>query len=319
MDSGHAHSHLGDLAKQTTARLAISLVITLAFVVVEAIAGFWANSLVLLTDAAHNFTDVIALALSWYAVRVTARPANSGKTYGYHRVGILVALVNSTTLALIVLGIFYEAYHRLVAPLPVEANILIVVAVIAFVVNAGTAWLVKRGSENDLNLRSAFLHLAGDAASTFAAILAGIGIALTRLEWLDPLFSLFIGGLILWNAWGIIREAVDILLEGTPRDVDMSQIVRDLLGVEGVRGVHDLHLWSITQNMHSFSAHVVTDDTPISASAAIQQQISAMLFHKYGVAHATLQFECAGCEPDCLYCDLEEANHKHTRARGAFE
>lgn len=310
----HAHSHLGDISQQTTARLATALAITLAFVVFEAFAGFWANSLALLTDAAHNFTDVIALALSWYAIRLRARPAHSGKTYGYHRVGILVALVNSTTLALIALGIFYEAYRRLVAPPQVQEDVLVVVAAIAFVVNAGTAWLVKRGSESDLNLRSAFLHLAGDAASTFAAIVAGIGIALTGWEWLDPLVSIFIGALILWNAWGIIREAVEILLESTPRDVDMSEIVRDLLRVDGVRGVHDLHVWSITQNMRSLSAHVASADIPISASATIQREINEMLFHKYGIAHATLQFECSECEPDSLYCDLEKANHRHNHA-----
>jgi len=140
---------------------------------------------------------------------------------------------------------------------------------------------------------------------------AGIGIVLTGQEWLDPLVSVFIGALILWNAWGIIREAVDILLESTPRDVDMSEIVRDLLRVNGVRGVHDLHVWSITQNMHSLSAHIATDDIPVSASAAIQREISEVLFHKYGIAHVTLQFECLECEPGLLYCDLEKANHQH--------
>jgi len=311
MNDSHTHSHLADVSQQNTARLAASLVITLAFVFIEGIAGLWSNSLALLTDAAHNFTDVIALALSWHALTLAARPANSRRTYGYHRVGILIALVNSTTLVLIAGGIFYTAYQRLLAPPQVDARVLTLVAAIAFVVNLGTALLIRRGSEHDLNLRSAFVHLAGDAASTCAAILAGIGIALTGWQWLDPFVSILIGALILGNAWSIIREAMNILLEGTPRDVDVGAIVRDLKHVNGVNDVHDLHVWSITQSMRSLSAHIATDDIPISASAPIRREISELLFHKYRIAHATLQFECAGCQLDLLYCDLETANH-HT-------
>ena len=179
MTTAPMHSHTAEAAHLTIKRLALALIITLAFVVIEALAGLYANSLALLTDAAHNLTDVIALGLSWYAVRLTIRPAHSGKTFGYHRAGILIALANSTTLVLIALGVFYEAYQRLSAPPQVEAGILIVVALVAFLVNTGTALLVKRGSEHDLNMRSAFVHLAGDAVATFGAILAGIGIALT--------------------------------------------------------------------------------------------------------------------------------------------
>ena len=305
----HHHSHLAEVSQQNTLRLAASLAITLGFVIVEALAGFWSNSLALLTDAAHNFTDVIALALSWHALNLAARPANARRTFGYHRAGILIALVNSTTLALIALGIFYEAYHRLLAQPQVDAPTLTAVAAIAFVVNLGTALLVRQGSEHDLNMRSAFVHLAGDAASTFAAILAGIGIALTGWQWLDPAVSILIGGLILWNAWSIIRETMNILLEGTPSDVNLEEIVRDLKGMHGVTDVHDLHVWSITQRMRSLSAHIAVDDIPISASAVIQREINALLFHKYGIAHTTLQFECVGCESSLLYCDLKKANH----------
>ncbi len=302
----HAHS-----VATTTKRLVVALAVTLAFVIGETLAGLYANSLALLTDAAHNLTDVIALALSWYALRLIARPAHSNRTFGYHRAGILVALMNSTTLVLIALGIFYEAYQRLLSPPRVEANVLIGVSAIAFMINAGTAWLLMQGSESDLNLRSTFMHLVGDAVSTLGAFLAGIGIALTGIEALDPLVSVLIGVLILWNAWGIVRETMDILLEGTPRDVDMSLMVRDLLRVKGVRGVHDLHVWSITRNLRALSAHVLTDDIPISAGASVQREINEILLHQYGIAHATLQLECAGCEPDVLYCDLAVAAHSH--------
>lgn len=312
METGHSHthSHFGDLTKQTTNRIAISLGLTLAFVGFEAIAGLWGNSLALLSDAGHNLTDVIALGLSWYAIRLSTQPANAAKTFGYHRAGILVALVNSTTLVVIALGIFYEAYQRFISTPEVQANILIGVGIVAFLINAGTAWLVKRGSEHDLNLRSAFVHLMGDVISTIGAILAGVIIAFTGMNWLDPLVSVFIGLLILWNAWSILRETVDILLESTPRDIDMSKMVRDLMSVNGVRGVHDLHVWSITQSLRALSAHIVTDDISISSGAGIQREINEIASHKYSIGHATLQLECVGCEPDLLYCDISE-NHEH--------
>ena len=173
--NAHSHSHTAEAANLTVRRLALALGLTLAFVIVEALAGFYANSLALLTDAGHNLTDVMALGLSWYAFRLTARPAHAGKTFGYHRAGILIALFNSSSLVAMTLWIFYEAYERLITPPEVEATVLIVVAILAFAVNMGTALLVKRGSHNDLNLRSAYMHLAGDAISTFGAILAGVG------------------------------------------------------------------------------------------------------------------------------------------------
>jgi cobalt-zinc-cadmium efflux system protein len=304
-----------DLTRSTARRLpaqaglALSLGLTATFVVVEVVAGFFANSLALLTDAAHNLTDVIALGLTWYALRLTTQPANAGKTYGYHRAGILVALVNSTTLALIALGIFYEAYRRFIEPPVVKADVLIGVGAVAVVVNLGTALLVRRGAEHDLNLRSAFLHLMGDVLSTGGAVVAGIVIRFTGLNWIDPLVSIFIGLLILWNAWSIVRESVAILMESTPNDVDLHKLVEDVVGVEGVRGVHDLHVWSISQGLRTLSAHVVTDDVTISTGARIQAAVNELLACKYGVFHATLQLECAECANNGLFCDVAN-NHR---------
>jgi len=305
----HTHSHVGDLANQTTKRLALSLVLTLGFVIIEAFAGFISNSLALLTDAAHNFTDVIALGLSWYALRISSQPAHAGKTYGYHRVGILVALVNSTTLILIALGIFYEAWHRFLAPPVVDAPILIAVGIVALIINAVTAWLVHKGSDHDLNLRSAFVHLMGDVLSTIGAVIAGVVIFFTQWNWLDPLVSVLIGALILWNAWGILRQTIHILLESTPENIDIKDMVDDLLTVEGVRGVHDLHVWSINENLRVLSAHVMTEDIPVSVGIIIQRGVNEILFHKYNIQHATLQLECEGCDPSMLYCDITEINH----------
>src|SRR5215211_5378871 len=307
--SSHTHSHLREAAKQTTSRLSLSLFLTLSFVVFEAGAGYFANSLALLTDAAHNLTDVIALGLSWFAIRLTAQPANASKTYGYHRAGILVALLNSTTLVLISIGIFYEAYQRFLSSPEVQSNILIGVGLIAVVVNLVTALLVHRGSENDLNLRSAFLHLMGDVISTVGAVIAGVIIYFTNANWLDPFVSVLIGFLILYNAWGILKDAIDILLESTPRDVDVKNMVDDIIQVDGVLGIHDIHVWSLTQSLRTMSAHILTDDRHISAGAPIQRQIGEILQHRYNIVHATLQLECVDCFPDSLYCDLNGHFH----------
>jgi cobalt-zinc-cadmium efflux system protein len=305
----HSHSHLRDAAQQSTRRLSISLFLTLAFVFIEAAAGIFSNSLALLTDAVHNLTDVIALGLSWFAIRITTRPANDRKTFGYHRVGILVALINSTTLVLISLGIFYEAWHRFISPPEVQSSILIGVGLIAVIVNIVTAMLVHKGSDTDLNLRSAFIHLMGDVLSTIGAVIAGVIIYFTDANWLDPLVSVLIGGLILYNAWDILRDAVDILLEAKPRDIDSTKLVDDVLEVEGVLGVHDLHIWSIAQNLRTMSAHVLTDDLSISDGANIQRQINEIMYHRYNIAHATLQLECVDCLSDSMYCDLCSPSH----------
>jgi cobalt-zinc-cadmium efflux system protein len=303
--------HITDLDRSTTRRMALSLGLTATLVAVEVVAGLFANSLALLTDAAHNVTDVLALALTWWALRAAIRPAHAGKTYGYHRAGILAALVNSTTLVLIALGIFYDAYRRLLAPPEVKADVLIGVGLVAVVINLGTALLVRRGSQHDLNLRSAYLHLMGDVLSTVGAVAAGIAIRFTGLNWLDPLVSIFIGLLILWNAWGILRESFNILMESTPADVDVEAVVNSILGVEGVRGVHDLHIWSITRNLRTLSAHILTDDIPISQATKVQTAVGEVLNHIYGISHITLQLECEGCYQIDLYCDITVNNHDH--------
>jgi len=310
--SDHPHVHFGNLASQTTKRLALSLGLTAAFVVIETIAGVFGNSLALLTDAAHNFTDVIALGLSWYAVKLATQPAHAGKTFGYHRVGILVALVNSTTLILIALGIFYEAWKRFLSPPQVDSAILIGVGALAFFINLGTAWLVKSGSEHDLNLRSTFLHLMGDVMSTLGAVIAGIIIAFTNWNWLDPFVSVLIGAFILWSAWSILRQSIHILLESTPESIDMDSMVSALLKVDGVRGVHDLHVWSINESLRALSAHIVIDDISISAGASIQQDLNKILAHEYNIRHATLQLECEGCNGNILFCNISQHQHEHT-------
>ena len=301
-----SHSHFNDQTNHAIRRLALSLGITLAFVFVEVIYGLLANSLALLTDAAHNFTDVLALGLSWWALRLATRPSHARRTYGNHRAGILVALVNSTTLVIIAIGIFYEAYRRFLAPPEIRAGLMITVGILAVFVNLATALLVRQGSQHDLSMRSAFVHLMGDVLSTLGAVIGGVIILYTGLNWIDPLVSVLIGFLILWNAWGIIREAIDILMEATPSDIDIDSMLLDLQTVKGVRGVHDLHVWSINQSMRTLSAHILTEDISISSGVAIQEDLADLLSRKYRVSHATLQLECEGCNPSVLYCELTD-------------
>ncbi len=307
----HSHSNIGDLTKQTTKRLTLSLILTAAFVVIEVIAGVFGNSLALLTDAAHNFTDVIALGLSWYALHLATKPAHAGKTFGYHRVGILVALINSTTLILIAFGIFFEAYHRFLIPPEVDSTLLIGVGAVAFIINLVTALMVKEGSENDLNLRSAFLHLMGDVMSTLGAVIAGIIIAFTNWNWLDPFVSVLIGVFILYNAWSILKQTIHILLESTPENINMDSMVTELRSVNGVLDVHDLHVWSISENLRMLSAHVVIDNVSIGEGVSIQHNINELLAHNYNIQHATLQMECEGCGNGLLYCEIREHHHEH--------
>lgn len=308
MSHDHTHAHPIPGGKNAGLRLGLALSLTFAFVFVEIFAGLWGNSLALLTDAAHNFTDVIALGLSWYAIRIATRPAHARKTFGYHRSGILVALFNAASLGLISFGIFSEAWQRFQAPPEVDSGILIWVGSAAFIVNLATAWMIKEGSENDLNLRSAFLHLMGDVLSTLGAVAAGVVILFTGWNWLDPLVSVLIGGLILWNAWGILRQAVNILLESTPSDIDMEKMLDEIRAVPGVESVHDLHVWSITENMRMLSAHIVAADQPISAGAGIQAAIRQLLAEHYQIEHATLQLECACCTPGGPFCEMGQSD-----------
>ena len=276
-ETDHEHELGTTAGSSIRTRLALALWLTLAFVIVEAAAGLLANSLALLTDAAHNLTDVVALGLSWYALRLQAQPANSERTYGYHRAGIIVALVNSGAMLLMSALVLVEAYRRILVPSSVHAETLMGIGLIAFIVNVLTAWLIHRPGEKDLNVRSAFLHLMGDVASTAAAVAAGVGIYFTGANWMDPAASALIAILILISAVGVLRGAVGILLEATPPDVNMLALVGDMSRIPGVLGVHDLHVWSLSQDLRNMSAHVLTDEAGLRAGDRIRNEINAML------------------------------------------
>ena len=307
--SHHSHHHhqAPSSGRGAKLRLITALVLTFCFVFYEALAGLQSQSLALLSDAAHNLTDVVALAISGYALHLAEKPAHAARTFGYHRGGILAALFNAATLLVIALGIAAEAWFRFQSPVPVSWEALIGVGSLALVVNGISAWLVGHGSHDDLNLRSAFLHLLGDVLSNLGAILAGIGIGWTGKLWLDPLASLLIGVLILWNAWVIVRETLDILMEGAPRDIGVDDVGQVLAAHPRVIGIHDLHVWSLSRSLRFLSVHVEVEDLPVSETQLIRHELSLKLLENFRISHATFQFES---EPACqqrLYCNVSDA------------
>ncbi|MCZ6491443.1 MAG: cation diffusion facilitator family transporter [Acidobacteria bacterium] len=276
--------------------LKYSIFVMLALALAEAVAGYLTNSLALLSDAGHNFTDSLALLLAWFAVYLQTKPADETKTYGYHRAGVLAAFVNALTLIGIALYIFYEAYHRLRNPSPVNAEWMMVVAAVGFLVDAGVSYALYRGSRRDINVRSAFLHTAGDAVSTGGIVIGGWLIQRTGWQQIDPILSLLIGGLILWTSVDIIRETLNILLEGLPRGLRLGTVVKAMLRVEGVEGIHDVHIWSLGSNTHAMSCHVGIADIPPSASEEILKQINSVLEREFHISHTTIQFEHVVCD-----------------------
>lgn len=306
---GHDHDELqgGFHSRVFKIRLLIAIVLTVVFVLFEAIKGISSQSLALLSDAAHNLTDVIALGISGYALHLAEKPAHAGRTYGYHRGGILAALFNAATLLVIAIGIGVEAWFRFQNPVQVSWETLVSVGSLAIVVNGFSAWLVGHGSHDDLNLRSAFLHLLGDVISNLGAILAGIGIGWSGKLWLDPLGSLLIAILIVWNAWVIVRETLDILMEGAPRDVGVEDVGRVIASHTKVIGIHDLHVWSLSRSLRFLSVHVEVEDVPVSETNVIRHELSLMVLELFRITHATFQFES---EPVChrrLFCDVSNA------------
>jgi cobalt-zinc-cadmium efflux system protein len=290
------HARASDARNATTSRvLRISLVVTLAYIVLLVVAGLRAHSLALLSEAGHNLSDFVALLMSWGAVYLQGRPPSARKTFGYNRAGVLVAFVNGLSLVLIAFYIFYEAFRRLQAPVDVHAGIMIWVAAAGVVMNGAIALLLMRG-RRDINLRSALLHEIGDTLSTAAVIAGGIVIALTGQRWIDPALSVGIGVMILWSSIGIIRESLNILLEGTPSGMELQRIEQIIRAIPGVNDVHDLHVWSIGSDTHSLSCHVAIADMPASESEGILRLIREQMGKRFHIHHTTIQFELAVCE-----------------------
>jgi cobalt-zinc-cadmium efflux system protein len=295
-----------------------AVVITLGFVGGEAVAGYFAHSLALLSDAGHNFADAAALGFSWYALWIARKPANRGMTYGYHRVGILAALVNAVSLVVIALLILWEAIGRLRTPEPVHGWLMIIVAAVAVGVNLLIGLWLHTGAKHDLNVRSAYLHMMGDAVSALGVVIAGIIVVATSWHAADPIVSFLIAALILWSSWGILKESVNVLLEGTPDGMDMSAVEKCIASVPGVHGVHDLHVWTVGPGAIAASVHILVAEQSIRDGQQILKAVVEELRHHHNINHTTVQVEVEGHESDEMYCCIQpgadtaaHAGHHH--------
>ena len=308
----HVHASPGG-SEKTSRILRFSLVVTAAYIVLLVVAGIRAHSLALLSEAGHNLSDFFALLLSLAAVYLQSRPPSSTKTYGYHRAGVLAALVNAVSLVAVAGFIFYEGFRRLQSPEHVHAGVMISVAAAGVVMNGVIALLLYRAGR-DVNIRSAFLHEIGDTLSTAAVIAGGWAIMATGHYWIDSVLSIAIGVLILWSGFGIVRETLNILLEGTPRGVKLEAVEAAMRQIDGVNDVHDLHVWSIGSETRALSCHISIADIPPSASERILRDVKHRLRDEFHIAHTTIQFENAVCEVahGCVIPVAEETHqHKH--------
>jgi cobalt-zinc-cadmium efflux system protein len=307
----HAHSHGHGHGHATSNVLRWSTLLTAAFVAVEIIGGIRAHSLALLSDAGHNFTDAIALLLAWFGLYLETKPADESKTYGYHRGGVLAAFVNALALIALSAWIFAESVGRLRNPHPVASSIMIGVAALGLLINSGIMLALWGARRRDVNIRGAFLHMLGDALGSIAIIAGAVAIRFTGWQRVDPLLSILIAFFIVWTAWDIVRESLDILLEGLPTGMSLADVEGAIESVEGVLDVHDLHIWSLGSNTRALSCHVQIHDIPPSASDAVLQRVNGMLAARFHVYHTTVQFEHTSCSISETGCAIPVSLHQH--------
>jgi len=307
----HSHHHHG----ATGNRLRLSLAATVLFIVIELVAGFRAHSLALLSDAGHNFTDALSLLLAWFAFYVQSKPADDSRTYGYQRAGVLAAFVNALALIPLAGIIFYESYQRIGSPEPVGEKLMIWVAGLGLVMNTGIMLGLREAGRRDLNIRSAFIHMLGDAVSSAGIIAGAVVMIATGYHWVDPVLSILIGLMILWTAWDIIKESLNILLEGLPREMNLETVIGAVRRIPGVIDVHDVHIWSLASHSHAMSCHVMIDDLPPSASDAILRSVNGVLESRFHITHTTVQFEHSLCQISETGCAV--AVHDQAQGEGA--
>jgi cobalt-zinc-cadmium efflux system protein len=311
------HVH-GPATEKTKRILCISLGLTFAYILLTLIVGLRAHSLALISEAGHNTSDFLALLLSFVAVYFHSRPATDKKTFGYRRAGVLAAFVNGIALIGIAVWLAVEAIGRLLHPLVVEPHWMMITAAIGVAMNGILAWMLSRVS-HDVNIRGAFIHMLGDTLSTAAVIIGGAAIALTGMQWIDPALSILIAALIFWSSLSIMRETLNILLEGTPDNLSLTDIRSAMQTVAGVCGVHDLHVWSIGSHLNALACHVTISDIPPSESRRILADINVELREHFHILHTTIQFEQreeTGCpvEDGCTPLTEEFSGAAHTHS-----
>ena len=303
------HSKASHLTSTSSRPLKIAITIVLVVMVFEVIGGILSNSLALLGDAGHMLVDTLALGLALFAVTIARRPATPTKTYGYHRIEIMAALVNGTALFLVSAYIFYEAYQRLLEPPLINTPLMIGVAIIGLAANLIGIMLLRRASRRSLTIKAAFWHIIGDTISSVGVIVAGIIISVTGWGIVDSLIAIFIGGIILWGAVRLVSESVDILMEAVPKHIQVDKVIEIIKNVPGVEEVHDIHIWTITSGIHALSAHLFIEDQRVSKSAEIVETVNRNLGRHFDITHTTLQLECESC-PTGFIRDINKPSNR---------
>ncbi len=291
---GHAHGHHNHIPPGANERtLWLALALTGSFTLVEAVAGWMTGSLALMSDAAHMFTDSAALGVALAAARFGRMPADAKRTFGYQRFEVLAAALNAALLFVVALYILYEAWQRLLAPAPIHATAMLVVAILGLMVNLVAMRLLHAGSKQNLNMRGAYLEVVADLAGSAGVIVAALLIEFTGRTWIDPLVAVAIGLWVVPRTWVLFKVSVNILLEGVPEGLDMQEVRAGILAVPGVCGVHDLHVWAVASNEASLSAHVVVECAEDAEPALAG--VAHMLEQRFRIGHSTIQVESGGC------------------------
>jgi len=302
MGDDHAHAHGNEHAPRGAASeragagraLRTMLVLSAAYMVAEAVGGVLTNSLALLADAGHMLSDVASLALTMFAVWIARRPASPRRTYGYYRAEILAALLNGAALIAIAILISVEAYTRFRHPPVVAGGLMMSIAIGGLVVNLIGLWVLHSGKDHSLNLHGAWLHVLADALGSVGAIVASVLIWWRGWNWADPVASVIISALVAWSSWSLVRQSVNVLMEGAPKGIDVDQVREAMAEVPGVSAVHDLHVWSITSGLEALSAHVIPIDGV--SHAELLAALRTTLSKRFGIGHVTIQVECEACD-----------------------
>jgi cobalt-zinc-cadmium efflux system protein len=294
----HHHDHAHPAPAVHDKRYTIAIALNLGFVVLETAAGFLANSTALLSDAAHNLSDVLGLALAGGAAWLASKSAGTQRTYGYSKATVLAALANALVLVIACGGILWEASTRFFNPEETQAVFVMAVAGVGVLVNGATAMLFLAGRKEDVNVRGAYLHMSADAGVSAAVIVAGAAIFFTGLHWIDPAISVAVVLLILWSTWGLLRESLDLALDAAPRGIDVSAVRAFLASQPGVTAVHDLHIWAMGATKPALTAHLVRPD---GGDDAFLATLTDAIAHRFGIGHVTVQIERAARD-DCADC-----------------
>ena len=304
-DSVHEgkHRHI-DSIDSTGFRLLITLMLNFIIPVIQLIGGVYANSMALISDATHNFSDFIAVLISYVGYRVGQRGASAKHTFGYWRAEIMAALLNVAILVGASVYIVYEASQRLFNPEPVTGLVVVWIAGVGVIGNGFSAWLLHKDARHSLNIRGAFLHMVGDLLTSVAVVVGGMVLIFKPWYWLDPVLSLLIVYFILKNCWGILKEAGGILMNATPAGIDIEEVKETLEQISGVCGVHYLHAWNLSSSSIAFSCHIVVSDQPVSQTETLARTIRETLLNRFGIDHPVLQFETSQCGNGTILCEI---------------